>query len=293
MRHRHAKPLLNARCRLRGHGFCPVRPSRGPPRPRPRVHGGARGSRRARGDGCARPGGAAGSAVPRDPGRAARAREERRAVEPVPAGRAFRPGAHQLGVRDAVRADGPERRGADGLQLRRPRHRQHGDPRRARHGCAARALAPAAARRRDPLVLLDDRAGERRVRPHRPDLARRARRRRVGHQRPQVVHVGLQRRRAGDRDGGHRPRRASAQAREHDPGAGGHARVRGRAPGAGHGARRGPRPLGGPLRGLPRARRQPARGARRGLRHRAGPARARDGSTTACAPSGRPSARSS
>ena len=61
--------------------------------------------------------------------------------------------------------------------------------------------------------------------PTRPDLARRARRRRVGHQRPQVVHVGLQRRRAGDRDGGHRPRRASAQAREHDPGAGGHARA--------------------------------------------------------------------
>ena len=131
------------------------------------------------------------------------------------------------------------------------------------------------------------------LRPHRPDLARRAGRRRVGHQRPQVVHVGLQRRRAGDRDGGDRPRRASAQAGEHDPGAGGHARVRGRAPGAGHGPRRGPRPLGGPLRGLPRARRQPAGRARRA----ASPSRrtgwARDASTTACARSGRPSARSS
>ena len=33
------------------------------------------------------------------------------------------------------------------------------------------------------------------------------RRRRVGDRRPQVVHLGLQRRRGGDRDGGHRPRR--------------------------------------------------------------------------------------
>ena len=46
-----------------------------------------------------------------------------------------------------------------------------------------------------------------------------------------------------------------------------------RAPGAGDGARRGARPLGGHLRGLPGARRQPARRARRRLRDRPGPAR--------------------
>ena len=38
---------------------------------------------------------------------------------------------------------------------------------------------------------------------------RRARRRRVGDQRPQVVHLGRGRRRARDRDGRHRPRRAT------------------------------------------------------------------------------------
>ncbi len=122
-------------------------------------------------------------------------------------------------------------------------------------------------------MLLDDRAGERRLGPHRPDLARRARRRRVGDQRPQVVHLRLQRRGAGDRDGRDRPRRPAAPAREHDPRARGHARLHRRAPGARDGARRGPRPLGGALRGLPGARRQPARRARRRLSGRAGPAR--------------------
>ena len=112
-------------------------------------------------------------------------------------------------------------------------------------------------------------------------------------QRPQVVHLRLQRRRAGDRDGRDRPRRAAAQAREHDPRAGGHARLRGRAAGAGDGPRRGPRPLGGALRGLPRARRTTcSASAARGFaiaQDRLGPA----ASTTACARSARPSAPSS
>ena len=161
----------------------------------------------------------------------------------------------------------------DGVQLLRAGHRQHGDPRRARHRRAEGALAPAAARRRDPLVLLDDRARHERLGSDPARLARRARRRRVGHQRPQVVHVGLQRRVDRDRDGGHRPRRAAAQAREHDPGADRHARLHGRPPRAGDGPRRGAGALGGPLRGLPRAGRQRARRARRRLRDRPGPAR--------------------
>ena len=71
----------------------------------------------------------------------------------------FGPGLSQLGVRAALRGDGPQPGGgADGLQLRGARHRQHGDPRRARHRRAARALAGAAARGADPLLLLDDRA---------------------------------------------------------------------------------------------------------------------------------------
>ena len=45
----------------------------------------------------------------------------------------FGAGPHQLGVRDPLRADGPQpRRRADGLQLLRAGHRQHGDPGRAR-----------------------------------------------------------------------------------------------------------------------------------------------------------------
>ena len=273
--------------------FAPSDRVDGPPRARARVHRRARRSGRARGHGGARRGGPAGRALPGDPGRAARARQGRGALEPVPAGRALRPRADQLGVRDALRADGPQPRRADGLQLLGARHRQHGDPGRARHGRAAGALAPAAARGRDPLLLLDDRAGDRRLRPDRPGRARRARRRRVGHQRPQVVHVGLQRRRGRDRDGRDRPRRAAAQAREHDPRADRHARLRGRPPGAGDGPRRGARPLGDPLRGLPRAGRQPARRARRRLRRSRRTGSARAASTTACARSARPSARSS
>ena len=92
-------------------------------------------------------------------------------------------------------------------------------------------------------------------------------------QRPQVVHVGLQRRLDRDRDGRDRPRCAAAQAREHDPRPDRHARLHRRPAGARDGPRRGAGPLGGPLRGRARARRQRARRARRRLRDRAGPAR--------------------
>ena len=86
----------------------------------------------------------------------------------------FGPGPHQLGVRAALRGDGPQPGGgADGLQLLGARHRQHGDPRRARHRGAARALARAAARGPDPLLLLDDRARGLRLGPDR--CCRRAR----------------------------------------------------------------------------------------------------------------------
>ena len=47
---------------------------------------------------------------------------------------------------------------------------------------------------------------------HAPD-PRRARRRRVGDQRPQVVHLGRRRRHVRDRDGRHRPRRPPLRAR--------------------------------------------------------------------------------
>ena len=172
-----------------------------------------------------RRGGQAGRSLRADRRRAARAGARRGSLEPVPSRRPVRPRAHQLGVRDALRAHGPQRRGAHGLQLRRARHGQRGDPRRARHRGAEGALAPAAARRRDPQLLLDDRAGDLGLRPHAARRARRAGRRRVGRERPQVVHLGLQRRLDRHRHGGDRPRRAAAQAREHDPRPDRHARA--------------------------------------------------------------------
>ena len=77
---------------------------------------------------------------------------------------------------------------------------------------------------------------------------RRARRRRVGGQRAQVVHLGRRRRVAGDRDGRHRPRRppyarASMILVPLDS-----AGLRPGSPGPGDGPRRGPRPLRDPLR---------------------------------------------
>ena len=102
----------------------------------------------------------------------------------------------------------------------------------------------------------------------------RAGRRRVGDQRPQVVHLGRQRRRVRDRDGRHRPRRAALHAGEHDPGPGRHPGLRAGPQRLGDGPRRGARPLRDPLHGLPRAGLQPARRARRRLRDRPGPPRA-------------------
>ena len=129
--------------------------------------------------------------------------------------------------------------------------------------------------------------------PTGPRRARGARRRRVGDQRAQVVHVGLQRGLGRDRHGGHRPRRRAAPAREHDPRADRHAGLHRRPAGAGDGPRRGPGHWEVTLRGRARARGRTcsARAARasRSPRPASGPA----ASTTACARSARPSARSS
>ena len=90
--------------------FAPSRSRDRAPRARPRVHGGARRSRSsARRRGARRARSRPGVAYPRDPRRAARARQGRGALEPVPARRELRPRPDQLGVRDALRADGPQR----------------------------------------------------------------------------------------------------------------------------------------------------------------------------------------
>ena len=82
--------------------------------------------------------------------------------------------------------------------------------------------------RRDPLRLCDDRAERRLVRRQEHLDHRKARRRRVGDQRREVLH--LRRRRSAlqdhDRDGQDQSRRAAEQAAVADPGADRHARRR-------------------------------------------------------------------
>ena len=118
---------------------CGLRPEparRGAARPRPGVHGRARLPGRGRGAaGARRRGRGPGIALPGDPRRDPRQGPRGRgALEPLHARRALRRRAHQLGVRDALRGDGPQPGDrADGVQLLGARHRQHGDPRRARH----------------------------------------------------------------------------------------------------------------------------------------------------------------
>ena len=118
-----------------------------------------------------------------------------------------------------------------GVQLLGARHRQHGGAGALRHAGAAGALAGAAARRRDPLLLRDDRAGGRLERRDQHRELDRARRRRLRHQRPQVVHHQRDRPalqdlhlHGQDRPGQRRPPPAAVD----DPGADGHARRRGR-----------------------------------------------------------------
>ena len=95
-----------------------------------------------------------------------------------------------------------------GHRLRHPgaRRRQHRDPPPARHRGAARALPAPARRRRDPQLLLDDRARDAGLEPGAAGDDRGQGRRRLRDQRPEVVHVVGRRRRLRDRDGGHRSR---------------------------------------------------------------------------------------
>ena len=133
----------------------------------------------------------------------------------------------------------------------------------------------AARRGHGALVLLDDRARGLRCRSDGAAHDGRARRRRVGDQRAQVVLVGGRRRHVRDRHGRDRPRRAAAPADEPDHRPGRDARVRADPGDPGHGARRAGLvdPLRGALHGRARAARQRARRAGRRLPDRAEAAR--------------------
>ena len=128
--------------------------------------------------------------------------------------------------------------------------------------------------RRDPQRVRDDRArGGIQRRPQHPDHDA-ARRRRLRHQRPQVVDLRCGRPALQDphRDGPHQPRRRQPSAAVDDPGARRHARCVDRAVAAGVRLAGPARALRDQLRQRPGARRQSARRGGQRLRDRPGPA---------------------
>ena len=142
--------------------------------------------------------------------------DDRQAAQGGPRGVAALAAAHAARVgRDGARPDGDGRRVGRGRQgLDRPVRAQRPG---ARRGQPAHAPAlgdrraegevpPPAVRRHGPLVLRDDRARGRRLRPDADQDVRLPGRRRVGDQRPQVVHLRRSRRRS-SRCSSPRPRR--------------------------------------------------------------------------------------
>ena len=178
-------------------------------------------------------------------------------MEPVPPPLAQGGRADQPPVRAAGRDHGPQPGpGARGAQLLGAGHREHGDPGHVRHRAAAAGLARSAPRWSHPLRLLHDRARggvvgrDQHLDPHRD------RRRRVRHQRPQVV---VDRRPQPRLQGLHRHGRHQSRCRPPLP--------------AEHGARPEGRPRGQrrPGHAGVRLHRRPPRRARRGgVRRRAG-----------------------
>ena len=136
-----------------------------------------------------------------------------------PVGRASRPRARRPGLR-------PGQARADARDPRQQPDRAAGVRQRRRRTRATRrsSRSPARPSRRSGICIRcwpatcavrvqHDRARHRRLGPDAAADARGARRRRVGDQRPQVVHLQRLDRRLPDRDGGHRSRGAAAPAR--------------------------------------------------------------------------------
>ena len=220
-----------------------------------------------------------------------------RAVGRPPAAGARRPGAGPGSSRPHARDPRhlPDR--AARVRQRGSRLGQLGDPGPRRERGTEGALAAPAAGRRPAQRLQHDRARHARVRSHPAAHQRPARRRRLGDRRAQVVHLERVDRRLPDRDGRHRPRRPPLAARldVHRPGR--HARGPDRARRAHDGA-----PVGGVrllrgtlrsrLRGRPPARRGAARRPRARASSSPSTGSSPGASTTACAGSGWPAARS-
>jgi hypothetical protein len=145
----------------------------------------------------------------------------RRAVEHVPARQRSRRRADEPGIRAAVRDHGPLAADGRGHELLGARHRQHGGAGTLRHARAQGALAQAAAGRPHPVGLRDDRAGGGVVGRHQHRMPHRPRRRRLRHQRPQVVDQRRARPalRGHDPDGQDRPAGRHLPPAVDDPGA--------------------------------------------------------------------------
>ena len=165
------------------------------------------------------------------PARAARRRQGQgqgqRALELLPARRRDRPGPQQPRLRVHRRRARQEPARVGVPQLLGARHRQHGGARAGRHARAEEAVARAAAQRRDPQLLRHDRAGPGQLRRPQHRHAGRARRRRVGDQRREVLHLGRRRPALQDHDlhGPHQPGRGRPPPAVADPRADGHARA--------------------------------------------------------------------
>ena len=184
--------------------------------------------------------------------------------------------ADQSGVCAALRDHGPLPHRGRGLQLRRPRHRQHGGAHPLRDARAEEAVAGAPPRRQDPLGLRHDRTQGRLLGRHQHRVGDQARRGPLRHQRPQVVDVGHRRPalQGPDLHGQDRRREPRPlQAAVDDPGS--PRRAGHQDPADADGVRlrrRAPRPRRGSLRERARPRHQHASGRGPRLRDRAGAA---------------------
>ena len=253
----------------RCHGFRSVTGDDDDARDDPRVHG-PRGHPARGGDAARRPG----RARSRGEGRSGEG-EADGAVGTEPSDRVRRAGPVDGRSRTVRRSRRSQPARHDRVRHPGTRRRQRRDPPQVRHRGTARAVPPSARRRRDPQLLLDDRAGDRRLEPGPARHHRGHRRRRLRDQRPEVVHLLGRRRRVRHRHGRHRPRRAAAPAGEHDHRPHRHARLQ---PGAQR-QRDGPRRLGprqprrSDLPVVPRAADQPARARGRRVPDRPGPPR--------------------
>ncbi len=175
------------------------------------------------------------------------------------------------------RSPGPDSPRALRVRLPGPGRRQYRDPPPSRHAGAEGEIPEAPGGGKDPELLLHDRGGHAGIEPGHDGNHGGQGRRRLRHQRPQVVHHGRRRLEVRHRHGGDQSRGADVPAGEHDHRALRHARLQPGAQHPGHGPSRQRlrQPRRDTLPELPRAAEEPPGHGRAWLRHRPGAARTR------------------